>query len=64
MKKNNRAGMAAVMPDSTAVRAHMCAAGGSKRGASINSAWAGAGVVSAAKSFASSMRLASPYSSS
>jgi hypothetical protein len=25
--------MAAVMPDSTAVRAHMCAAGGSKKGA-------------------------------
>ena len=31
--------MAAVMPDSTAVRAHMCAAGGSKKGAvSKNSA--------------------------
>ena len=31
--------MAAVMPDSTAVRAHMCAAGGSKKGGtSANSA--------------------------
>ena len=57
--------MAAVMPDSTAVRAQMCAAGGSKKGgASTNRAKVGAGVASAARSISSSMRLASPYSSS
>ncbi|MDE0428558.1 MAG: transposase [Caldilineaceae bacterium] len=56
---------AAVMPDSTAVRAHMCAAGGSKKGGvRTNSAQDGAGVASAARSISSSMRLASPYSSS
>jgi len=57
--------MAEVMPDSTAVRAHMCAAGGSKKGgANTNRAWVGAGVASAVSSIPSSMRLASPYSSS
>ena len=57
--------MAEVMPDSTAVRAHMCAAGGSKKGgASTNRAWVGAGVASAARSTSSSMRMASPCSSS
>ena len=59
------ADMAEVMPDSTAVRAHMRAAGGSKRGSAImNGVWVGAGVASAAGSISSSMRLASPYSSS
>ena len=53
--------MAAVMPASAAVRAHICAAGGSKKGgASKNSAWGGAGVASAASSISSSMRLAFP----
>ena len=53
--------MAAVMPDSTVVRAHMCAAGGSRKGAdSQNSAWGEAGAVSAAKSISSSMPLAYP----
>ena len=57
--------MAAVMPDSTAVRAHMCAAGGSKKGgASTDRAWVDTGVASAARSISSSMRLASLYSSS
>ena len=53
--------MAAVMPDSTAVRAHMCAAGGCKKGAvSKSSAQGGAGEASAAKSISSSMPLACP----
>ena len=53
--------MAAVMPDSTAVRAHMCAAGGSKKGAlSTNSAQVGAGADSAARSISSLMPLAFP----
>ena len=56
--------MAAVMPDSTAVRAHMCAAGGSKKGdASKNSAQVGAGEDSAARSISSLMPSAFPYSS-
>ncbi|MCY4082035.1 MAG: transposase [Caldilineaceae bacterium] len=56
---------AAVMPDSTTVRAHMCAAGGSKKGGvRTNSAQVGAGVASAERSISSSMRWASPYSSS
>ena len=57
--------MAAVMPDSTAVRAHMCAAGGSKKGgASANSAQVGAGVDSAARSISSLTLSAFPYASS
>ena len=55
----------AIAEGSTAVRAHMCAAGGSKKGgASTNRAWVDAGVASAARSISSSMRLASLYSSS
>ncbi len=47
--------MAAVMPDSTVVRAHMSAAGGSKKGAlSQNSASARAGADSAARSISNS----------
>ncbi len=54
--------MAAVMPDSTTVRAHMCAAGGSKKGAvSKNSAQVGVGADSAARSISSSMPLARPF---
>lgn len=50
--------VAAVMPDSTAVRGHMCAAGGSKKGAlSKNGAWAGVGADSAARSVSSVMPL-------
>ena len=46
--------MAAVMPDSTVVRAHMRAAGGSKKGAvSKNGASVGAGADSAAGSISS-----------
>ena len=57
--------MAAVMPDSTVVRAHMSAAGGSKKGAhSRNSAQVGAGADSAARSISSSMPWAFPSSSS
>ncbi len=41
--------MAAVMPDSTVVRAHRCAAGGSKKGEpSQDNAWGEVGVGSAA----------------
>ncbi len=57
--------MAAVMPDSTVVRAHMCAAGGSKKGgASQNRAQVGAGVDSAARSISSLTPSAFPYTSS
>ena len=56
--------MAAVMPDSTAVRAHMCAAGGSKKGgASANSVQVAAGVDSAARSISSLMPSAFPCAS-
>ena len=50
--------VAAVMPDSSAARAHMCAAGGSNMGAlSKNSAWVGVGANAAAKSISSLMPL-------